>query len=126
VPREREYIFYTSMMQQPIVERREAYPANYQGCRHAKEEMQERESQRTTKTTTRRVFFSNLRDPRFVLHGGTLRQQTATAAASDTPGGSDRSSHEQQAKDLSAGAPNVNSLPLHNVLKRVTVQYSSL
>jgi hypothetical protein len=33
-----------------------AHPANYRGCRYAKEEMQKGKSQRTPKTTMRRVF----------------------------------------------------------------------
>jgi hypothetical protein len=37
-----------------------AHPANYRGCRHAKEQLQKRKSQRTPKTTTKRVF-SNLK-----------------------------------------------------------------
>jgi hypothetical protein len=40
-----------------------AHPANYRGRRYAKEEMQKKKSQRTPKTTTRRVFFSNLGTP---------------------------------------------------------------
>jgi hypothetical protein len=37
-----------------------ARPANYRRCRYTKHEMQKRKPQRTPKTTTRRVFFSNL------------------------------------------------------------------
>jgi hypothetical protein len=39
------------------------HPANYHGCRHAKEQLQKRKSQRTPKTTTGRVFSSNLTTP---------------------------------------------------------------
>jgi hypothetical protein len=41
----------------------ELHPANYRGCRHAKEEMQKKKSQRTPRTTTGRVLSSNLTTP---------------------------------------------------------------
>jgi hypothetical protein len=43
-----------------FAEGEKAHPANYRGCRHAKEELQKRKSQRTPKTTTGRVFSLNL------------------------------------------------------------------
>jgi hypothetical protein len=39
------------------------HPANYRGCRHAKEELQKNKSQRGPKTTTGRVFISDLTTP---------------------------------------------------------------
>jgi hypothetical protein len=39
------------------------HPANYRGCRHAKEELQRRKTQRTPSTTTCRVFSSNTITP---------------------------------------------------------------
>jgi hypothetical protein len=38
------------------------HPTNYRGCRYAEEELHKRKSQRTTKTTTLRMF-SNLATP---------------------------------------------------------------
>lgn len=46
-----------------LAEGEKAHPANYRGCRHAKEELQKKKTQRTTKTTTARVFSSNITTP---------------------------------------------------------------
>jgi hypothetical protein len=46
-----------------LAEGEKPHPANYRGCRHAKEEMQKKKSQRTPRTTTGRVFSSNLTTP---------------------------------------------------------------
>jgi hypothetical protein len=43
----------------PLAEGEKLHPANYRG-RHEKEEMQKKKSQRTPRTTTGRLFFSNL------------------------------------------------------------------
>lgn len=43
-----------------LVEGKKAHPTNCLGWRHAKEEMQKRNSLRTSKTTSRRVFSSNV------------------------------------------------------------------
>jgi hypothetical protein len=46
-----------------LAEGEKPHPANYGGCRHAKEELQKKKSQRTPKTTTGKVFSSNLTTP---------------------------------------------------------------
>jgi hypothetical protein len=60
-----------------------AHPANYRGCRHAKEELQKRKLQRTPKTTTGKVFSSNLTTPGIsfaaALRGSTAQQQRPQA-----------------------------------------------
>jgi hypothetical protein len=62
-----------------LVEGEKAHPANYRGCRHPKEELQKRKSQRTPKTTTGRVFSSNFTTPGItfmvVLQCSTVQQQ---------------------------------------------------
>jgi hypothetical protein len=45
-----------------LAEGEKAHPANYRGCRQAKEELQETKTQRTSKTTTGRVI-SNITTP---------------------------------------------------------------
>jgi hypothetical protein len=46
-----------------LAEGEKAHPANYRGYKHAKVELQKRKSQRTSKTTTGKVFSSNLTTP---------------------------------------------------------------
>jgi hypothetical protein len=62
-----------------LAEGKKAHPASYWGSRHTKEEMQKRNSQRTPKTTTGRVFSSNLTTPGVsfaaALWGSTEQQQ---------------------------------------------------
>jgi hypothetical protein len=63
-----------------LAEGEKPHPANYRGCRHAKEELQKKKSQRTPKTITGRVF-SNLTTPGLsftaALRGSTAQQQQA-------------------------------------------------
>jgi hypothetical protein len=107
-------------------------PANYHGCRHAKEEMQKKKSQRAPRATTGKVFSSNLTTPG-ISFAAALRGKTG-AAASDTSGSSDRSchngthgscdltQHEQQTTGQSVRTPNVNRLSLDKMLKVVVQQ----
>jgi hypothetical protein len=46
-----------------LAEGEKAHLANYRGCRHGKEQLQKRKSQRIPKTTTGMVFSSNLTTP---------------------------------------------------------------
>jgi hypothetical protein len=59
------------------------HPANYRGCRHAKEELQKKKSQRTPKTTVGRVFSSALTTARVsfaaALWGSREQQQRPQA-----------------------------------------------
>jgi hypothetical protein len=60
VPWQGKFCFYTSTLQVQFDGKRESPSRQLSGCRHAKEEMQYRKSQRTPKTTMRMVFSSNL------------------------------------------------------------------
>jgi hypothetical protein len=51
------------MLQLPVRGREKPHPVNYEGCRHAKEELQKKKSQRAPKTTTGRAFSSSLTAP---------------------------------------------------------------
>jgi hypothetical protein len=46
-----------------LAEGEKAHPANYRGCRHAKEEMRKKKPQRTTNPTTGRVFATKFINP---------------------------------------------------------------
>jgi hypothetical protein len=71
-----------------LVKGEEAHSANYYGCRYTKEEMQKRKSQGKTKTTTQKVFSTNIATPdvSFVAMLRGIR-------ASDMLGGNGRSCH---------------------------------
>jgi hypothetical protein len=62
-----------------LVEGEKPHSANYRGCRHTKEEMKNKKSQRTPRTTTGRVFSSKLTNLRMsfaaALRGKTEEQQ---------------------------------------------------
>jgi hypothetical protein len=116
------------MLQLSIGGRRKLHPANYRGCRHAKE--MQKKTQRTPRTTTGRAFSSNLTTPGMTfaaaLRGKTEEQQqpqTHQVAGPDTmehrvP--ATLPQHDQQITDQSVQAPNVNSLSLDEMLE-VTV-----
>jgi hypothetical protein len=106
--------------------------ANYQGCRYAKEEMQKKKSQRTPRTTTGRVFSSNLTTPGVssaaALRGRTEEQQqpqthqvdqvaVAGPATMEPRVPAALARHEQLITGQSVRALNVNSLPLDKMLK---------
>jgi hypothetical protein len=106
------------------------HPANNLGCRHAKEELQKRNYQKTHKTTTGRVF-SNLITPGVffaaALRGSTpedQRPQTCQIPAAVPPAAKKPfvPDHlEQQQTGLSVRAPIVNSKSLDNMLRDLTV-----
>jgi hypothetical protein len=106
-----------------------AHPANYRGCRHAKEELQKRKSQITPKTTTGRVF-SNLTTPGIsfaaALRGSTAQQQRPQArqiplADSSSAGKPNVPSPEQQQETgQSVRAAIVNSELLDSMVRVVT------
>jgi hypothetical protein len=124
LPQERKYIFHPNMLQ--LSEGENPHPENYRGCRHAKEEMQKKKSQRTPRTTTGRVFSSNLTTPGMsfaaALQGKTEEQQqpwTHQVAGPDTmeprvPAALPQ--HEQQKTGQSVRASNVHSLSLDKML----------
>jgi hypothetical protein len=59
LPGEGEHIFDSGVLQLSTGGRRESTPANYCGCKHAKEEMRKKKPQGTPKPTSGRVFSSN-------------------------------------------------------------------
>jgi hypothetical protein len=108
------------------------HPANYRGCRYAKE-MQKKKSQKTPWTTTGRVFSSNFTTPGMsfaaALQGSTEEQQQPQTHQVELAGPATilpripaaLLQHEQQTTGQSVRAPNVNSLPLDKTLKVVVL-----
>jgi hypothetical protein len=115
-----------------LAEGEKSHPSNYRGCRHAKELLRIK-SQRTPKTTTAKVFPTKLATPGVsfaaALRGRTVNQQqpvarqVAVAALGPMePGVSAPLPQEsQQPTGHSVGARNVNSEPLDNMLRVITV-----
>jgi hypothetical protein len=111
------------MLQLPVSKGEKAHPVNYRGCRHA-EEMQKRKSQITTKTTTRRVFSSNLSTTGVSIEA---RSEAAQSNGSDLSGRTNHDGTEgpcpltqtRTASYRSVGAPHVNSLPLDCSMLRI-------
>jgi hypothetical protein len=73
-----------------LVEGEKPHPANYRGCKHAREELQRRKAQKASKTATGRVFSSNLTTPDVsfaaALRGGADQQQLqARQVPGETP-----------------------------------------
>jgi hypothetical protein len=115
-----------------LLEGDKPHPANYRGCTHAKEELQKKKTQRTPNTTTGRVFSSNLTMPgvSFVvaLRGSTAQEQDPQACqvpvADPVTGIQSRKpapGQQQQTSGQSVRVQNVNSQPLDNMLRVVTV-----
>jgi hypothetical protein len=114
-----------------LLEGEKPHPANYRGCRHAREELQKRKSQKTPRATTGRVFSSNTIAPGVsfaaALGGGAAQQQRPqagqpTVATPPTvvepnppaPG-------HKEVSGQSVRARTVNSQTFDNTLKVVTV-----
>jgi hypothetical protein len=101
------------------------------GAVDARDELQKKKSQRTPRTTTGRVFSSSLTTPgvSFVaaLRGKTEEQQQPQIHKVDVAGADTMEprvpaplpQHEQETTGQSVGAPNVNSLPLDQMLRAV-------
>jgi hypothetical protein len=114
-----------------LAEGEKPHPANYRGCRHAREELQRRKAQRAPKTATGRVFCSNLTTPGVsfaaALRGGAAQQQPqARQVPGETPphAGAKVSTPapgDQQKTGQSVRAPTVSSQPLDSMLRVVTV-----
>jgi hypothetical protein len=112
-----------------LTEGEKPYPANYRGCRHAKDDLQEKKSQRTIKATTGWLIPSKLTTAGMsfaaALRGKTEEQQqpqTDQVAGPATVGHRipvALPQQEQQKACQSVRAPNVNSLSLDKMLKVV-------
>jgi hypothetical protein len=105
------------------------HPVNYGGCRHAKEEMQNKKSQRTPRTATGRFFSSRLATQSMSL-ATALRDKTEEQQQSQTHqmAGPATMVHripvafpqqEQQKAGQPVRAPNVNSLSVNKMMKVV-------
>jgi hypothetical protein len=90
------------------------HPSNSRGCRHAKAQLQIKKSQKTPKTTTGRVFPTKMTTLTVsfakALRGRADQQQPAA----------------QQVVLAALGAPTVNSSPLDNMLRDVTIVQQSM
>jgi hypothetical protein len=129
--REREYIIHPNMLNCRLAEGEKSHLANYRGCRHAKEKMQKKKSQRTPKNTTGRSIPSKLTTPG-VSFAAALRGKTEEQQQPQTHQVADPATMEprvpvalpqqqQQKAGQSVRAPNVNNLSLDKMLKLVTV-----
>jgi hypothetical protein len=105
-----------------LAEGETAHPANYCGCRHAKEEMRrKRKPQGTPKNTTGRVFSSSFTKPTVsfaaALRGQTeqKRQQEEAASSSQTP------QLGRKERGQSVPAPIVNSEPQDKAFRALAV-----
>jgi hypothetical protein len=117
------------MLQLPDGGSGNAHPSNYRGCRHAKELL--RKKQKTPKSTTGRDFPTKVTIPGVsfaeLLRGRADQQQPAcqvvvAALGISQPRASAPLPHlNQQTTGQSVPAPNVNSLPLDNMLRVITV-----
>jgi hypothetical protein len=71
-----------------LAEGENPHPVNYRGCRHAKEQLQRKKSQKTPKTTAARVFTSTLATPGVsfaaALHGTRDQHQRPQAPHAST------------------------------------------
>jgi hypothetical protein len=106
-----------------LAEGEKPHPANYRGCSHAKEELQRKRPQKSPKPTTGRAFTSTLAAPGVsfaaALRGG--RQQPQAPATAVVEKLSSSAATPQQPTGQSAQTSNVNSLPLDNMLRAITV-----
>jgi hypothetical protein len=109
-----------------LVEGERPHPANYRGCRHAKEELQRKKLQRAPKPTTGRVFSSNTVTPGVsfaaALGGGAsqeqrpLTRQLPVAVPPQARKSSVPALVQGQKTGQSVQAPNVSSHPFDNML----------
>jgi hypothetical protein len=130
VPREGEHIFNLSMLKLLVGGRIKQHPANYRGCSHTWEELKKNKSQRAPKITTGKVFSPVLTTSGVsfaeALRGSADKQRhqachVPTAGPPTTEKQSVSSPASEQKSDQSVRAPIVNSQPLDNMLRVVTV-----
>jgi hypothetical protein len=114
-----------------LLEGETPHPANYRGCRHAREELQKRKSQKTPRTTTTRVFSSNTITPGVsfaaALRGSSAqteqpREMQLPVATPHAERGSHPSPGRQQMSGQSVRAPSVNNQPTDTLTIVTTVQ----
>jgi hypothetical protein len=113
------------------VEGEKPHPANYRGCRHAKEELQKKKLQRPPKPTTGKVFSSKTVTPGVSFaaafrDGASQEQRPLPRHLPVTVPPEARKSSvpvpaQQQKRCQSVQASHVSSQPFDNMLKVVTV-----
>jgi hypothetical protein len=116
---------------------RNLIPPNYQGCKHAKEEMQKKKSQRMPKSTVGRVFSSSHTTPKQSFAGvlcsntqqqpqlPTVTQACATTVDEMSPPAPLRH-NQQQVVSQSDQAPNANSSSVNNMFKVVATIFQQI
>jgi hypothetical protein len=107
-----------------LAEGEKPHPANYRGCSHAREELQRKQPQKSPKSTTGRVFSSALATPGVSFAAalrGTKQQQQPPAPQAPFEKQSSSAATPQKPTGQSTQASNVNSLPLDNMLRAITV-----
>jgi hypothetical protein len=106
-----------------LAEGERAYPANYRGCKHAKEEMRKK-SQGTPKTTSERVFSSNIVKPHLsfaaALRGQGNHQPHEEALANTSNPEATATKTKVQKTGQSVQAPTVHNDPL-DMFRALTV-----
>jgi hypothetical protein len=135
VSRERELCLHSSMLQLPVCGERETPSYQLSGLQTRKGELQNKKLQRTPKTTTGRVFSSNITTPGVsiatALPGSTQQQQlqapqVPTAGRSATEKQSVPAPVQPQKSGQSVRAQNVNTQPLDNMLRVATAVKQSM
>jgi hypothetical protein len=108
-----------------LAEGEKEHPANYRGCRNAKEEMRKKKPQGTPKPTTGRVFTTKFINPSVsfaaALRGHKEQKTDEEETGSASKWGSVPPKTKQQETERSVLAPSVNSAPDYNMIKVVTV-----
>jgi hypothetical protein len=122
VPREREYIFHTNMLQVSVGGRRKPPFLKLTGLQTRESGDTEREVAEDSQDYNGKGVLFQPHNSRHVLLGGAPRQDRGTAAASDTSGGSGRSRHNGTQSPCgltSVLATILNGLPLDKMVRVV-------
>jgi hypothetical protein len=108
-----------------LAEGETAHPANYSGCKRAKEEMRKKKPQGTPKNTTGSVFAAKVINPSASfaakLRGHTDQKTNKEENGSASKWDSIPPNTKQQQTGQSVQAPSVNSEPEDNMIRVVTV-----
>jgi hypothetical protein len=128
VPREGKHFFNTSMLQLLVGRKGKSSPLQLTGLQAREGGDAEKEFAEDTQDYNRKGVLFQSHHSTFILHGSVPRQDRERAAASGTSSSSDSSCHNGTESpctllapaNRSVRAPNVNSLPLDNMLEVVT------
>jgi hypothetical protein len=107
-----------------LAERETAYPANYHGCKHAKEEMRKKKPQGKPKTTTGRVFATKFINQSVsfaaALRGHAEQKTNEEENGSASKRDSVQTNTKQQQTGQSVPAPSISNEPEDNMIRVVT------